>query len=123
MQEKGLGLKSIVKGANLSLIVSLVSILIFAFIIKMASLNDGVIKCVNQFIKIISIFLGCIFSVRGKMGLFKGLLLSLLFFVLISLIFSLFCGGVAVDLSLVIDLIFCAVIGAISGVISVNVNR
>ena len=123
MQEKGFSIKSIVKGANLSLIVSLISILIFAFIIKMAGLNNGVIKCVNQFIKIISIFLGCAFFVKGGMGLVKGLLLGVIFFLLITLIFSLFGGGLAIDLGFILDLLFCAVVGAISGVISVNVNR
>jgi len=123
MKEKVSGVKSIIKGANLSLIVSLISILIFGFIVKEACLNDSVIKCVNQFIKIVSIFLGCSFFLKGEKGLIKGAMIGLLFFILTSLIFALFSGGLAIDLSLILDLLFCTIIGAICGIISVNVNK
>lgn len=123
MRENSSGLKAIIKGANLSLIISLVSILIFAFIVRSALLSNGVIKCVNQFIKIISIFLGCVFFIKGKGGLVKGALLGLLFFILTTLIFALFSAGFTISLSLVIDLFFCVIVGAISGIISVNISR
>ena len=123
MKEKSFGIKSIIKGANLSLIVALISILIFAFIVRSACLSSGVIKCVNQFIKTISIFLGSIFCLKGKGGLVKGALLGLFFFILTNLIFSIFCGSFVVDAFLLLDGVFCTIIGSISGIISVNVSR
>lgn len=123
MEKNSSGIKSIIKGANLSLIVSLFAILIFAFIVRSASLSSGVIKCVNQFIKIISIFLGCTFFIKGKGGLIKGAFLGLIYFILTNLIFSLFSTNFIIDFSFFVDLLFCTIIGAISGIISVNISR
>ena len=58
MKVKSISLKNnssvftILKGAFNALIISLISILIFAFIIKFVSISDGLIRPVNQIIKI-----------------------------------------------------------------------
>ena len=61
-------LAQLVKGTLLGVIVTLVSVLIFAGIIKIATLNYTVIKSVNQFVKVIAVFIGCFFSTATSFG-------------------------------------------------------
>ncbi len=112
----------IIKGVFTALIVALVGVLIFAGVLKIANLNDGVIKAVNQFIKVLAVFLGCFFSLKEDKGLIKGMLVGLASALLISLTFALICGNLSFGLGFIIDLAFMTVIGIISGIITVNVK-
>ncbi len=111
------------KGIFTALIVALGGVLIFAGVLKLANLNNGVIKAVNQFIKVLAVFLGCYFSVRESKGLVKGLIVGIFSAVLIFLAFALICGNLSFGVGFFIDLIFMAIIGAISGIISVNIKN
>ena len=113
----------IIKAVFSAVIITLVGVLIFAGIVKFALLGQGVIKAVNQFIKILAIFLGCSFSIRCKNGLIKGILMGFLTTVITYLLFSLFCGEMMFGNNFLLDLIFTSVIGAISGIISVNIKK
>ena len=115
--------RSIIKGVFTTVIITLISVLIFGVVIKIATLNGGVIKAVNQFIKMISIFLGCFACVRGSSGMIKGGLTGILSTIAVYLIFSLLCGGMDFDFAFVLDLVFGLIIGAISGIISVNTKK
>ena len=121
MSEKGF-FSTIIKGALCSVIITLFSVLIFALIVKFTMLNSGVIKAVNQFIKIISILLGSIFFIRGNLGLIKGVILGLLSTVITYLLFSLFCG-ISFNGSFILDIIFTAIIGGVSGILAVNMKK
>ncbi len=121
MGEKGF-FSGIIKGALFSVIITLFSVLVFAFIVKFTLLGSGVIKAVNQFIKIISILLGSIFFIRGKMGLIKGLMLGALTAIITYLLFSLFSGGLSFNGNFFIDLIFTSIIGGVSGILVVNMK-
>ena len=123
MREKSGFFSGIIKGAFTAVIITLFSVLIFGGVVKVAILNQAVIKAVNQFIKIISVFLGCSFCVRGKMGLLRGAILGVLSTILTYLIFSLFSGEIYKGTNFMFDLIFMAVIGAVSGIIAVNVKK
>ena len=123
MKQSSSPIKSIIKSVNLSVIITFVCVLIFSLIIRSLNLSSVAIKSVNQFIKIISIFLGCSCFLRGSGGLFKGAISGFLCAILTHLIFSLFFTSFNVDLSLIVDLIFCSLIGGISGIISVNLKR
>ena len=114
---------SIVKGILFSIIISLISILIFGFIVQMSKFDSGVIKAVNQFIKIISVFLACTLSLKDRAGLISGIIIGVISTVIIYLLFALFFGSVNFGLSFFIDLIFMLIIGGISGIISVNLKR
>ena len=113
----------ITKGVFTSIIVTLASVLIFAFIIKFARLESGVVKSVNQFIKVLSVFLGCSFCVRGGMGFIKGCFIGAISTALFFVIFSFFGAQVSFGFGFALELIFGALCGAISGIISVNVKR
>ena len=118
----GLFLSSIVKGIATALIITLLGVLIFAGVVKIATLNSVVIKAVNQFIKIISVFLGCSFSLKENKGLIKGAIVGVAATVLTYLIFALIGGGVSFGLAFLLDIILGLVVGGVSGVIAVNVK-
>ena len=109
----------IIKGAAVALVCTLVGILLFALVLKMAALSTTAVKAVNQFIKVISLFLGCFTSVRGKGGWLKGLLTGILYISLTHLAFLIMCGSGAGG-SFWADLVFGAVAGAICGILAVN---
>ena len=113
----------LLKGVCTALITTLVGILLFSIIVKVASLNTTVIKVVNQFIKLLSVFLGCFFSVKGEKGFIKGLTIGVLATLITYLLFSLIGGQKFFSLALLIDLLFGIAIGTVSGIVTVNVKR
>lgn len=114
---------SVIKGTVIALTIVLLGILIFAGVIKLASLGEKVIKPVNQFIKVIAVFVGCFFSLKGSMGFLKGGLVGILTNVLCYLVFSLLGGSLNFGFSFFIDLIFCTSAGILSGIITVNLKK
>ena len=54
----------IVKANIIALIVALVAILLSALIVKLFSVSDGAIPIINQVIKSVSIFIGCLVSLK-----------------------------------------------------------
>mgnify|MGYP004475656473 FL=1 len=113
------------KGSLISVCVSLVAILLFAFIIKLTGMSKGLIKVINQIIKVVSIFLGTFFILRktSQKGLFTGIIVGLLYTIIALVVFSILNGKFAFDITLLIDIIFGAVMGAICGAICVNIKR
>lgn len=118
-------LTAVLKGAVVAIFVSLIGILIFALIIKFASLNSKVIKPVNQVIKIVSIFLGVFFTLRkcNNKGWLIGLLVGAVYSVLSFILFSILSGGFSFGLSILTDLLFLSIIGFICGIILINVSK
>lgn len=116
---------SVLKGALVSLAISLVGILIFAFFIKYVAVPTSAIKPINQVIKGISLLVGCFVALKkvDKMGLISGLLIGLTYTVLAFVVFSILDGNFEFSKTLVNDLLFGGIIGAICGVIAVNLKR
>ncbi len=115
-------LTSVIKATALSLISSLVGILLFALIVKLVALSDGTVKTVNQFIKVMAVFIGCFFSVKGKLGIIKGGVSGALCTVLLYAVFALMSGSGIFSVQTLADMAFTAIVGGISGVIAVNVR-
>lgn len=115
----------IAKGTLIALCVSLVLVLIFAFILKFTNISDSVINPINQVIKGISIFLGVFIGLKKckELGLVSGLLIGFIYTLLAFLVFSLLSGSFVFDITLLTDSVFGAVIGAICGIISVNIKK
>lgn len=112
----------VLKGTLCAVIITLFGVLIFALVVKFALLGSAVIKAVNQFIKILSVFLGCSFFLRGRMGLVRGALIGVISTVIVYALFSLFGGEIFFSYKLLIDIIFSLVIGGVSGIIAVNLK-
>lgn len=110
----------LIKGTITAVAITLVSVLAFALVLSLTDLGDEVIKPVNQFIKLLAIFCGCALSVRGEKGFLKGAAIGCFSTVFSFLIFGLIGGGLNFGWGVLIDLVCGAVMGALSGAITVN---
>lgn len=113
---------SSLKAACLSLVCCLVGILVFAAIVKFAAVSTTTVKITNQFIKAVAVFIGCFFSVSGKMGILKGALGGAICTVLLYSVFALISAAPLFSLQMLADIGFTAIIGGISGIVAVNVR-
>lgn len=114
----------IFKGVIFSLIISILTVIVFAIIVKFANLSSKTVEIVNIALKIISILVGTLLAVgSGKQGLFKGGIIGLLFVLVSYLVFSLINGSFSVNPLTAFDVIFCLVAGLLSGVFAVNVRK
>lgn len=118
-------LGGLIKGTLIALCLSLVLVLIFAFLLKFTSIPDSAISPINQVIKGVSIFLGVFLGLRKikELGLVSGLLIGLIYTFLAFIVFSILAGGFTFNLTLVTDMVFGAVIGGICGIICVNIKK
>ena len=122
--ERGKAALEIVKGLTIAIIVSLLLVLTFALVIKMANLPNSYIAPVNQAIKALSLLIGSLFSFKIKSGGWKkGLLLGIFYILLAYAIFSLLDGQFKFGISLLYDFLLGAAMGLICGVIAVNISR
>ena len=113
--------REVIKGGGFALIVTLVSVIIFALVLDLFGVPEGVIKPINQVIKLISVFTGCLFAVRGEKGFLKGLIIGIIASISSALIFGLVSGAIS-PLGILIDAVCSAVMGMISGAITVNIT-
>lgn len=115
----------ILKGTLFSLCISLGLILILAVFLSFASLSDTAITITDQFIKIISVFLGVFIVLRknAQHGLYKGIIIGVLFTIIAFLVFSLLDLSFSIGISLLLDLLFSVAVGAICGVICANLKK
>lgn len=112
------------KALFVSLIITFACIILFAFIIKWASLPDKVISPVNMAIKAISVFFGAMVLTRNSTkGMFQGLLFAGIYTILAFTIFSILAQKLTLGLGLIADLAFAVVVGAIGGAVGVNVKK
>ena len=112
----------VLKTVLFATLISLGFFLIFAIILRFASVPNDVILPVNIAIKILSVFIGVLISFKNAQnGLLKGAISGLLYMLFTFLIFSALTGFKDVKFSW-IDLVTLPVAGAISGIIAVNVR-
>lgn len=126
-QNEGIIKKNIfryLKALFVSLIITFACIILFAFIIKWASLPDKMISPVNMAIKAISVFFGAmVLTKNSTKGMLQGLLFAGLYTLLAFIIFSILAQKLTLGLGLVADLAFAIVVGAIGGMVGVNVKK
>ncbi len=121
-QDKGF-FSSIIRGVLIAVIIVLIEVLIFGFVLKLTWLNGGIIKAVNQFLKILAIFIGCMISIKGNLGALKGAIIGLIFTIIIHFLFALFGKGLSFGAPFLIEMIYTFIIGGICGLISVNSSK
>ena len=121
--EKNLIIIDVLKGTAVAIITLSIAVLIFAGLITATNLSNSVIKPINQFIKSISIFFGCFFNFKASKGYLKGLLTGILFAVVSYLLFALISGGASFGLPFIVDIIFCALVGMILGVLTISIRK
>jgi len=119
------GFLSIISGTIVSIAITLVLILIFALIIRFFNIADGVIFPVNQVIKIVSLFVGAIVTLKKhrKNGFLKGILIGIVYFVLSYLIFGILQGSFSFNLSNLYGLLLTTLMGGLIGLIVINIVK
>ena len=112
-------------GSIAGVCVSLVLVLIFAFMLKFFPISDGIIRPINQVIKCLSLLFGAFIALRKhkENGLVTGLLIGLLYTLFAFVVFSALDGNFEFNKTLVNDLLFGGIIGAIAGIIAVNFGK
>lgn len=115
----------LLKGSLMALSISLIAICIFAFVLRFCDIKEEAIKPINQVIKIFSIIVGSFYGLKKckEMGLITGLFIGLVYTMLAFVVFSILNGGFCFERTLINDLIFGSISGAISGIIAVNFKR
>lgn len=111
-----------IKAAAAAIIFTFAFILIFALVLKSANISALAVKTVNQFIKAISLFVGCFLFLKREKGLLKGAVTGLLWAAFVYMLFALFGAGKFTAFSVIVDFVFAVIIGALSGVVAVNVK-
>ncbi len=120
---KGEFIRDVGKGVLCATAAALLSVLLFALVIKLFSLPSSVIFPVNQVIKAAALLLGCFFGVGREQGLFKGSLIGF-FFMFVTYFLFLVLGGMQNFSPLFfLELLFGAVIGALGGILAVNIRK
>jgi putative membrane protein (TIGR04086 family) len=114
---------SIVKGVLFALAVSLLGAIVFAVILRACSLSDKVIYPTNQILKSLSVLLGVFLFTRGEKGWLKGGIIGLLFTAVSYLAFSALGGDFSLSWLIIAELLLGLFVGALSGIIAVNVRR
>ncbi len=112
----------VLKAVLFATLISLALVLIFAIVIRFANVENKVIMPVNIAIKILSLLVGILLAFKNPQnGLVKGAISGLAYMLFTFLIFSALSGFKDVTFSW-IDLITLPVVGAISGIIAVNLK-
>lgn len=122
---KNSAIYSIFKGFVISIVLSLVLIFIYAIILVNTNIQENTIKPVIITITSISILIGSSISsikIKSK-GLVNGICVSLLYFVTFYLLSSIIVCGFSFSLSTIIMMSIGILIGAVGGIIGVNLRR
>ena len=130
MKTKNLSIKNsnmlnLLKGTLAAVSTTLILILLFALLIRFFDISDSWIFPVNQVIKVISLFVGIISTIKldSKNGFLKGLLLAISYFLLSYIVFSILQGRLAFALTNLYDFLITVLMGGIIGIILVNIKR
>ena len=113
------------KGSFWALSFALLSVLIFAFVIKYTSISNNAIQPINQIIKGLSILIGCfVFGKKIKTkGWLWGSVIGVLFTILAFIVFSILDGSFSFNLNLLYDTVFGAIMGSLAGIIGISLRK
>ena len=119
----GNGFFTVIKATLLALAVSLMVALAFAVILRVSGMGERWIYTINQLAKGISILVGVAVFVRGEKGWLKGGGVGVLFTGLSYLAFSAIGGDFSLGWLILLELLTAFFVGAISGILAVNVKK
>ena len=113
----------IIKSVGISLVFSLFLSVAIACALRFFSVSEKVIYPINQGVKVLAVFVGCLAGVRGEKGLIKGLVAGLLFTALSYLAFSALGGDFSLSWLIFVEVGVAFLAGALSGILAVNLKR
>lgn len=117
---------NIIKGSLYALSVSLILILVFAFLLRFIAIEESVISPAVQVIKGISILIGVLIALKSvrEMGFVNGLAIGLTYTIISFICFSMLDGfSFEFSKTLLNDIILGSIIGGITGIIAVNFKK
>ena len=117
-------IKDFLKGSLISIIIGVILLLVFAIVLNFVPLSEPVVTVINQVIKIITVFLGCLFGFKEKKdGILKGLISGVIYSIGIFLISGIINKELNFTWGVLLDIGLSGVIGAICGIITVNIGK
>ena len=114
---------SVVKAVLLSLGISFLLALIFAVVLRTTAFGEEIVYPVNQTLKAISIAVGALAFVKGEKGWLKGGLVGVFFTALSYLAFSSLGGDFSLSWLILTELVIAVAVGAVSGILAVNLKK
>ena len=114
----------IVKAVVIALVLSLVFVLIAAFAIKFFNIPTGAVPVINQVIRTLAVFLGCVISLRRPgSGWLRGVITGLTYSALAFVLFSVMGGGFTWDITLLNNIPFGTAAGLIGGIVAMVARK
>lgn len=116
---------SIIKGFLISLVISVISIWIYALILVKTNIQENTITTVIIAISGISVLLGSLIACLKvkKNGVLNGVCVGLLYFLSLYILSSIALCGFGFSISSLIIMIVTVILGTVGGVIGVNLKR
>lgn len=117
---------NVVKGSLYALSVSLILILVFAFMLRFIAIEESAISPAVQVIKGVSILIGVLIALKSvkEMGFVNGLVIGLTYTIISFVSFSMLDGfNFEFSKTLLNDIVFGSIIGGITGIIAVNFKK
>lgn len=110
---------SILKSSLIGVVVSILLVLLFAFVLKFVDLNPSMISLIDQIIKVLSIIVSVLVINRqdGENLLIKALLVGAMYSIITFVVFSILNGGINFSIAILIDIIFSALVGGVSAIL------
>ncbi len=115
---------NILKSCLLAIVITLIGIVVLAFVLKFADLSSKTINYINITIKGLAIFVMilCIKKRNPEKLLLKAIFSGMLYAVLSFVIFSILNGGFVLDMAFVYDILFSVSVAIIATII-INVLK
>ena len=114
---------SILKASLVGVVISILLVLVFAFILKFVDLNSNVIAIVDQIIKILSLVVVVISLSRGEGNLLiRGIIAGAVYSIITFIVFSILNGGVNFGIGILTDILFSALVGGASAM-AINIIK
>lgn len=110
------------KSVAISLIFSIVCVMIFAGVLSIFSISTTAVKIVNCAIKILAVFIGCLFSIKGEKALLQGIIYGFLIILVNFIFYSIIGGSFSIKIAIIWEILLGVVVGVISSIIVVNLK-
>lgn len=109
------------KGIIVAMLLSLALVVVFALCIKWFVLDESWIVPITLLIKGVSVLIGALVAVCGdSRGLLKGASFGAIYIIFAFFVFSILAGTFEMGISLLLDIAFASLLGAIVGIFKVN---
>ena len=110
---------TILKASLIGVVISILLVLLFAFVLKFVDLNSTTISLVDQIIKVISIVVAVIMLNKASDEglLLKSIFTGALYSIITFIVFSILNGGINLGLGMFTDIAFSALVGGVSAIL------